>query len=86
MLLDYCLFLVKICFVFNENSSPMAYKAYFTSNSDRSFSITPEQGELLPASSNGTLLKLSFCPTVYGRTFNGMLIIDVCRKESLNYL
>ena len=59
----------------------MEYQAYFTSNSDRSFSITPEQGELLPASSNGTLLKISFCPTVYGRTFNGMLIIDVCREK-----
>jgi hypothetical protein len=55
----------------------MPYEAYFTSASDRSFSVTPEQGELLPASSNGTLLKVSFCPTVYGRTFNGMLVVNV---------
>ena len=31
---------------------------------------------MLPASSNGTLLKVSFCPTVYGRNFNGMLIVN----------
>ncbi|CAF3695722.1 unnamed protein product [Adineta steineri] len=62
--------------LYSPTNSPMAYQAYFTSNSDRSFSLTPDSGELLPASSNGTLLKLSFCPTVYGRIFHGMLIID----------
>lgn len=59
------------------SSAPIAFQAYFTSNSDRSFSITPDRGDLLPASSNGTLLKISFCPTVYGRTFNGILIVEV---------
>ena len=59
------------------SSAPIAFQAYFASNSDRSFSITPDRGDLLPASSNGTLLKISFCPTVYGRTFNGILIVEV---------
>ena len=56
----------------------MAYRAYFASNSDRSFNITPEQGDLLPAQANGTLLKISFFPTVYGKTYNDMLIFVVC--------
>ena len=64
-------------FVTNNNSSPISFQAYFTANSDRSLSITPEQGELLPANSNGTLLKISFCPTVYGRSYQGMLIVEV---------
>ena len=62
------------------NSSPIPFEAYLTSNSDRAFSVTPDSGELLPASLNGTLLKVSFCPTVYGRTSHGMLIINVCRQ------
>ena len=61
----------------DKNSSAISFQAYFTANSDRSLSITPEQGELLPASSNGTLLKISFCPTVYGRSYQGMLIVEV---------
>ena len=77
----------KILFVFFfiiilfKCSSPIRFEAYFTANSDRSFSITPDCGELLPARLNGTLLKVSFCPTVYGRTFNGMLIVNVRRNR-----
>ncbi|CAF3347445.1 unnamed protein product [Rotaria sp. Silwood1] len=62
--------------LYSPLDSPIPFEAYFTSNSDRAFTITPDCGELLPASANGTLLKISFCPTVYGRTFNGMLIVN----------
>ncbi|CAF2331704.1 unnamed protein product [Rotaria sp. Silwood2] len=62
--------------LYSPLDSPIPFEAYFTSNSDRAFNITPNCGELLPASSNGTLLKISFCPTVYGRTFNGLLIVN----------
>ncbi|CAF3339438.1 unnamed protein product [Rotaria sp. Silwood1] len=62
--------------LYSPLDSPIPFEAYFTSNSDRAFTITPDCGELLPANANGTLLKISFCPTVYGRTFNGMLIVN----------
>ncbi|CAM2730554.1 unnamed protein product, partial [Rotaria socialis] len=62
--------------LYSPSDSPISFEAYFTSNSDRAFAVTPDSGELLPASLNGTLLKVLFCPTVYGRTSHGMLIIN----------
>lgn len=64
----------------------MAYRAYFASNSDRSFNISPEQGDLLPANANGTLLKISFCPIVYGKAYTAMLVVEVGREQSATCL
>ncbi|CAF2209937.1 unnamed protein product [Rotaria magnacalcarata] len=71
--------------LYSPSDSPISFEAYFTSNSDRAFAVTPDSGELLPASLNGTLLKVSFCPTVYGRTSHGMLIINVCRNVDFSF-
>ncbi|CAF1128910.1 unnamed protein product, partial [Didymodactylos carnosus] len=67
--------------LYSPTSSPISFNAYFTQNSDQSFTISPSSGELLPVASNGTLFKISFCPSVYGRTYNATLIISADEIE-----
>lgn len=45
--------------------------------SDHEFSVSPTKGELLPASSKGTLIHVSFTPKKYGKVYTGRLAINV---------
>lgn len=56
---------------------PVPYNAYFSAGSDPEFKVTPSSGELLPMGGNGTLVRIGFCPSVYGKIYNGKLIIQV---------
>ena len=58
---------------------PVTYSAQFQAGSDPDFSVTPQTGELLPEASGGTLIKVMFKPTKYGRLAQGRLIIQVIR-------
>jgi len=53
------------------------YNAYFLGGSDPELSIMPSSGELMPAGGKGTLLKVSFRPTKYGKIHQGKLIVQV---------
>lgn len=64
----------------------MSFKAYFTQSNDQVFSVTPSQGELLSEADNGTLIKIGFTPTSYGKTFQSHLIIHVIFCLSLLFV
>ncbi|KAL4233464.1 hypothetical protein ACF0H5_008145 [Mactra antiquata] len=60
----------------SQTKYPVPYTAYFSAGSDPEFNITPSSGELLPVGSNGTMVRIGFCPSVYGKIYNGKLIIQ----------
>ena len=72
---------ISICVVLHESfvyfRYPVTYSAYFTAGSDPEFSVTPSTGELLPIGSNGSMLRVGFCPSVYGKIHTGKLVIQV---------
>ena len=55
----------------------MSYAAYFAAGSDPEFSVSPSTGELLPVGTNGSMIRISFLPSVYGKIYTGKLIIQV---------
>ena len=55
----------------------MSFNAYFAAGSDPEFSVSPSSGELLPVGTNGTMIRIAFLPAVYGKIYNGKLIIQV---------
>lgn len=61
-------------------SHPEPYKAYFLANSDPEFCVTPQTGELRPRETNGSLIQVDFLPTVYGKLYQGKLIVQVGAK------
>ncbi|XP_053397416.1 cilia- and flagella-associated protein 47-like isoform X4 [Mercenaria mercenaria] len=60
----------------SQTKYPLQYNAYFSAGSDPEFTISPATGELLPLGSNGTLVRVGFCPSVYGKIYTGKLIIQ----------
>ena len=55
----------------------MPYNAYFVAGSDRELSVTPQNGELMPAGTKGSLIKVDFLPTKYGKIYQGKLVVQV---------
>lgn len=66
--------------LFSLHRHPVPYNAYFVAGSDVEFSASPQTGELLPAGSNGTLIKINFKPTKYGKIYQGKLVVQVRRS------
>ena len=60
---------------------PIPYSAYFVAGSDREFSVVPPTGELLPAGTHGSLIKVHFTPNKYGKVYQGKLVVQVCTKR-----
>ena len=58
---------------------PVSYAAYFAAGSDPEFSVSPSTGELLPVGTNGSMIRISFLPSVYGKIYTGKLIIQVSK-------
>ena len=56
---------------------PMQYNAYFVAGSDAEFSVSPSSGELLPAGTKGSLIKITFSPCKYGKVYQGKLVVQV---------
>ncbi len=54
----------------------MPFKAQFLSSGDQVFSVYPKKGELLPASEDGTLIKVGFTSPSYGKDYQSQLIIS----------
>ena len=71
-----CLIKVIIVFLFHFRY-PMSFNAYFSAGSDPEFSVSPSTGELLPIGTNGTMIRVAFLPSVYGKIYTGKLIIQV---------
>lgn len=57
----------------SQTSHPTPFSAYLVAGSDRELWVTPSSGELLPS---GTLLKVHFCPTKYGKIYIGKLVVQ----------
>ena len=55
----------------------MPFEAHFAPGSDPEFSIFPASGELLPVGTEGTLIKIYYKPTLYGKTHQARLVIQV---------
>ncbi|XP_052808119.1 cilia- and flagella-associated protein 47-like isoform X2 [Mya arenaria] len=60
----------------SQSKHPVSYNAYFTAGSDPEFSVTPSSGELLPVGTNGSLIRVGFCPAVYGKIYTGKLVVQ----------
>ncbi|XP_048577373.1 cilia- and flagella-associated protein 47-like isoform X2 [Nematostella vectensis] len=54
----------------------LPYEAYFVAGSDPEFSVYPPTGELQPYNSEGTLIKLGYRPTLYGKTHKAKLVVQ----------
>ncbi|XP_021363645.1 cilia- and flagella-associated protein 47-like isoform X2 [Mizuhopecten yessoensis] len=60
----------------SQAKHPVIYNSYFAAGSDPEFLVSPQSGELLPQGTNGTLLKISFKPAVYGKLYQAKLIVQ----------
>lgn len=58
------------------------FKAFFDSNSDPEFSVTPETGEITADDPAGTLFTITFLPNVYGKLYSAKLIVQVKQSTS----
>lgn len=55
----------------------LAFEAFFAPNSDLEFTVTPTSGELAPAGSDGTLIRVAYKPQIYGKTHKAKLVVQV---------
>ncbi|KAL3884217.1 hypothetical protein ACJMK2_030436, partial [Sinanodonta woodiana] len=60
----------------SQTNTPVQFNAYFAAGSDPEFFVFPQTGELLPQGSGGTLLRVSFLPSVYGKLYQGRLVLQ----------
>lgn len=54
----------------------LAFEAFFAPNSDLEFTVTPTSGELAPAGSDGTLIRVAYKPQIYGKTHKAKLVVQ----------
>eukprot|EP00118_Oscarella_pearsei_P005218 m.23689 g.23689 ORF g.23689 m.23689 type:complete len:3175 (+) comp28516_c0_seq2:43-9567(+) len=65
----------------SQAQHPVPFKAFFSYPSDPEITIHPTSGELMPASTNGTLFQVSFTPTMYGKPHQSKLIIQTASTQ-----
>lgn len=58
-------------------SASIPYEAYLEKGSDPDFRVYPTNGQLLPLGTEGTLICVAYKPTLYGKTHNAKLIVQV---------
>ena len=58
-------------------SLTVPYEAYLEKGSDPDFRVYPPTGQLLPLGTEGTLICVAYKPTLYGKTHNAKLIVQV---------
>lgn len=54
----------------------LPFEAFFAPNSDPEFTVAPTSGELTPAGTEGTLIKVSYKPQIYGKTHMAKLVVQ----------
>merc|ERR1739838_80811 len=59
----------------SQAGHPTPYEAYFVESSDADFSVEPATGELLPKGTEGSQIKVSFTPKMYGCKYSALLIV-----------
>ncbi|KAH9504693.1 Cilia- and flagella-associated protein 47 [Bulinus truncatus] len=52
------------------------FTAFFETGSDPEFTVDPQEGELMPVDTPGTLFTLNFLPSVYGKLYHAKLIVQ----------
>merc|ERR1711988_788345 len=57
------------------------FQAYFSTESAYTLQVTPSNGLLAPAGSEGTQFSVSFAPTEYGKLQRGRLIIQTAEMQ-----
>ena len=55
----------------------LAFETFFAPNSDLEFTVTPTSGELTPAGTEGTLIRVAYKPQIYGKTHKAKLVVQV---------
>ena len=55
----------------------MPFEAYFAPGSDPEIRVAPTSGELVPAGTEGTLVKVTYRPSLYGKVHRAKLVIQV---------
>ena len=60
----------------NQFDRQARFAAYFSPDSPSEFSVSPSSGLLEPYGSEGSIFVVSFAPTVYGKFYQGKLIIE----------
>lgn len=53
------------------------FNAFFLQGSDSEITVSPQTGELLPEGSQGTQIKVTFAPAMYGKTYKARLVVQV---------
>jgi hypothetical protein len=65
----------------NRFPSYATFQAYFSTESAYTLSVSPANGLLAPAGSEGTVFAVSFAPTEYGKLQRGRLIITTAELQ-----
>ena len=63
----------------NKLQKDLSFKAYFTKDSSSDFAVSPSEGILKSDEDRGPMdnrFTVTFLPKKYGKTFNGVLIIE----------
>lgn len=63
--------------LYSGASEPLKFRAQLIQPNDQIFSVSPQFGELMPESEDGTLFKVGFTPLTYGKSYQAQLIISV---------
>ena len=67
----------SVMYNFSYCRYPVPFTAYFVAGSDAEFSVSPQAGELLPVGTNGTMIRVTFSPTIYGKNYLANLVVQV---------
>lgn len=60
----------------SQMRQPLPFEAFFAPSSDEEFTVTPSSGELSPAGTEGTLIKVAYKPQIYGKTHKAKLVVQ----------
>ncbi|XP_056412134.1 cilia- and flagella-associated protein 47 isoform X3 [Hyla sarda] len=65
----------------SQTRYPEPFSAYFIHRSDQEFSVSPQSGELLPLGTAGTLITVSFKPTMYSKKHRATLVVQTSSMQ-----
>ncbi|XP_069827114.1 cilia- and flagella-associated protein 47 [Dendropsophus ebraccatus] len=65
----------------SQTRYPEPFSAYFIQGSDREFLVSPQSGELLPLGTAGTLITVSFKPTMYSKKHKATLVVQTSSMQ-----